>query len=120
MGAGVQFDPATIRAQIAEPIDGGKHGARAAKTLPGQMSLFGDEAGRANIGVGDKQNGQQTALPNKSDAFFDASGLRDRQNQQKSAGVSNEQPALPQATPIDGLFGWQNALQGPNREKVPA
>ena len=101
MGAGVQFDPATIRAQIAEPIDGGKHGARAAKTLPGQMSLFGDEVGRASIGVGDKRNGQQTAVPNQQNA-------------------SQTQPALPQATSIDGLFGWQNALQGPNREKVPA
>ncbi len=65
MGTGVQFDPATIRAQIAEPIDGGKHGARAAKTLPGQMSLFGDEVGRASIGVGDKRSGRQTALPNQ-------------------------------------------------------
>ena len=101
MGAGVQFDPATIRAQIAEPIDGGKHGARAAKTLPGQMSLFVDEVGRASIGVGDKHSGQQTAMP-------------DQQN------ASHAQPALAQATSIDGLFGWQNALQGPSREKVPA
>ena len=65
------------------------------------MSLFGDEVGRASIGVGDKRSEQQTAMPSQQNA-------------------SHAQPTLPQATSIDGLFGWQNALQGPNREKVPA
>lgn len=39
-GFGIDFSKEALRTQLAHPIDGGKHGARAAKTLPGQMSLF--------------------------------------------------------------------------------
>lgn len=37
---GVDFSKDALRAQLAHPIDGGRHGRRAARTLPGQMSLF--------------------------------------------------------------------------------
>lgn len=39
-GQGAEFSPEAIRAQIAAPIDGGRHGSRAAKVAPGQLSLF--------------------------------------------------------------------------------
>lgn len=39
-GCGQRFEPASIRAQLAAPIDGGKHGRRSDKAIPGQMSLF--------------------------------------------------------------------------------
>lgn len=39
-GVGQRFEPSAIRAQLAAPIDGGKHGRRSDKIAPGQMSLF--------------------------------------------------------------------------------
>ena len=39
-GAGVRMRPEDIRPYLAAPIDGGRHGRRADKPLPGQMSLF--------------------------------------------------------------------------------
>lgn len=39
-GKGAEFSPTGLRAELAAPIKGGKHGRRADKTVPGQMSLF--------------------------------------------------------------------------------
>ena len=39
-GAGTPFTPGALRAQLAAPIDGGKHGRRAAKQCQRQLSLF--------------------------------------------------------------------------------
>ncbi len=39
-GAGINFTREALRAQLAAPIEGGKHGRRSDKTTPGQMSLF--------------------------------------------------------------------------------
>lgn len=39
-GSGVPFEPDALRARLAAPIDGGRHGRRADRALPGQMSLF--------------------------------------------------------------------------------
>ncbi len=39
-GIGVEFSPESLRAQLAQPIKGGSHGRRSAKTAPGQLSLF--------------------------------------------------------------------------------
>ena len=39
-GAGLPFTREAIRAQLAAPIEGGRHGRRAAKTAPGQLNLF--------------------------------------------------------------------------------
>ena len=39
-GIGIHFDRASIRSQLAKPIDGGSHGRRCGTVLPGQMSLF--------------------------------------------------------------------------------
>jgi len=37
---GIDFSREVLRAHLAAPIDGGKHGRRAGSILPGQMSLF--------------------------------------------------------------------------------
>ena len=42
-GLGLKFTPEAIRAQLAKPIDGGRHGRRASKPLPGQLNLFESE-----------------------------------------------------------------------------
>lgn len=39
-GSGVDFSREALRARLAAPIQGGRHGRRSDKTLPGQMSLF--------------------------------------------------------------------------------
>lgn len=39
-GSGINFDRPSLRAQLAAPIEGGRHGRRSAKPIPGQMSLF--------------------------------------------------------------------------------
>ena len=44
-GTGIAFDPPTIRAQLKAPINGGRHGRRASKASPGQMSLFEEAMG---------------------------------------------------------------------------
>ena len=97
-GNGVEFCPEALRAQLASPIEGGRHGARSGKVLPGQLSLFGSEVGRAAIGAGDK-----AAMPAGG-----AIGARQLQG-----------PAAAEVAAVaDGVFGWQHALQG--RQKVPA
>ena len=39
-GTGTPFSRDALRAQLAQPIDGGRHGRRADKALPNQLSLF--------------------------------------------------------------------------------
>jgi putative DNA modification/repair radical SAM protein len=39
-GSGADFSREGLRAHLAAPIEGGKHGRRADRALPGQMSLF--------------------------------------------------------------------------------
>ena len=94
----MEFCPEALRSQLASPIEGGRHGARSGKVLPGQLSLFGSEVGRAAIGAGDK-----AAMPAGG-----AIGARQLQG-----------PAAAEVAAVaDGVFGWQHALQG--RQKVPA
>ena len=42
-GAGAEFSKEALRARLAAPIQGGRHGRRADRVLPGQLSLFGDD-----------------------------------------------------------------------------
>ena len=42
-GSGVEFSREALHAMLAAPINGGRHGRRADKALPGQLSLFGNE-----------------------------------------------------------------------------
>lgn len=39
-GCSTEFEPSALRAKLAAPINGGKHGSRSAKVAPGQMSIF--------------------------------------------------------------------------------
>lgn len=39
-GKGIDFTPESLRAQLAAPIQGGRHGRRSTRQCPGQMSLF--------------------------------------------------------------------------------
>lgn len=52
-GTGAAFTREALRAQLAAQIDGGKHGRRADRVLPGQLSLFGGA-------------GEAAALPHRS------------------------------------------------------
>jgi len=42
LGSGVPFTYEALRAQLLQPIDGGRHGRRSDRALPGQLSLFAD------------------------------------------------------------------------------
>ena len=42
-GSGIEFSREGLHAMLAAPINGGRHGRRADKALPGQLSLFGNE-----------------------------------------------------------------------------
>lgn len=141
-GRGVEFCPEALRAQLASPIDGGRHGARAGKAMPGQLSLFGEEQGRASIGRGDKASGDRTDASWLAGSCASSAVGRMGEGRQgdaaalRSAGSSGESfgnssiadstgarakgvlPASEFANVADGLFGWQRALQG--QRKVPA
>ena len=39
-GSGIEFSRESLHAQLAAPINGGRHGRRSAKVAPGQLSLF--------------------------------------------------------------------------------
>lgn len=39
-GRGTPYEKDVLRAELSAPIDGGSHGRRSAKAIPGQMSLF--------------------------------------------------------------------------------
>ena len=135
MGAGIEFDPGTLRAQLAAPIDGGRRGARSAKVITGQMSLFDDGFGRNAIGIGDSGYQEQHALPDGKEqaaAIAQASyltanamGTNAKHEPVDSPSARNQNKQEPAVTtrnrksnPADGQFGWQKAIQG--ELKVPA
>ena len=59
--------PRALRAQLAAPIDGGKHGRRAAKQCQGQLSLFDTLEGQ-------NQHGKRIEEAQARDAFHNAQG----------------------------------------------
>ena len=82
--------------------------------------LFDEGVGRASIGRGD--NGGVAALP-KQKAFVCESGAGWNgvsRSPRSPSGLGGKRLDAGQsvAAMADGIFGWQNALQG--REKVPA
>lgn len=119
-GRGVEFSPEALRAQLASPIDGGKHGARSGKVLPGQLSLFDEGVGRPSIGRGD--NGGAAALPKQKAPMQENRVVRNgvTRSSQAPSGLGGKRLDAGQSVVAvaDGIFGWQNALQG--CEKVPA
>lgn len=62
-GSGVDFSRDALHARLAAPIHGGRHGRRADKTAPGQMSLFESATEAALPGTG-----APAALPEASAA----------------------------------------------------
>ena len=102
-GSGVEFSPGSLRAQLASPIDGGKHGRRAGKTCPGQMSLFDDETTLAEASKATTRNALAgLGQPSKPRTKADARDRRTMRELPEKSQVGHE---------ADGLFGWQKALE---------
>lgn len=140
-GAGTPFTPGALRAQLAAPIDGGKHGRRAAKQCQGQLSLFdpleGQDLRRNRIEEAherDAHHDEQRAGARDTLARSGKAGVGDALGTSQKAGVSgalaiaqktsassSSPRSLPEksalASQADGLFGWQHAI---DKQKVCA
>ncbi len=75
-GLGVEFTPEALRARLAAPIDGGAHGARAAKGCSGQLSLFDESVGRQSLGA---TSAQGLPAPVSADGLFGWQHALDRE-----------------------------------------
>ena len=95
-GAGVPFEQGALRAQLAAPIDGGKHGRRAAKQCDGQLNLF------------DAAEGQEGALASRPTP---ALGNTAAQSERKPSSPAQLPEKSTMAGQADGLFGWQHAIE---------
>lgn len=140
-GAGTPFTPGALRAQLAAPIDGGKHGRRAAKQCQGQLSLFdpleGQDLRRNRIeraherdALYDAQRAgaRDTLARSTKTGVGDALGTSHKAGvsgalaiSQKASASSSSPRSLPEkstlASQVDGLFGWQHAI---DKQKVCA
>ncbi len=94
--AGVPFEQGALRAQLAAPIDGGKHGRRAAKQCDGQLNLF------------DAAEGQEGALASRPTP---ALGNTAAQSERKPSSPAQLPEKSTMAGQADGLFGWQRAIE---------
>ena len=94
-GSGVDFTREGLRAQLAAPIDGGRHGRRADKACAGQLSLF-------------------DAVETPEKARIAGGGAA------ASAGAGRTLPGDggAEGAPADGAFGWQHALATGQAEAV--
>lgn len=140
-GTGTPFAPGALRAQLAAPIDGGKHGRRAAKQCQGQLSLFDPLEGQNQHGKRIEEAQARDALHNaQGTSAHDAptnlarAGVDDAlrtsckastsstpMTAQKTSISSSSPRNLPEkstlASQADGLFGWQHAI---DKQKVCA
>lgn len=140
-GTGTPFAPGALRAQLAAPIDGGKHGRRAAKQCQGQLSLFDPLEGQNRHGKRIEEAQARNALHNaQGTSAHDAptnsarTGADDAlrtsckastsstpMTAQKTSISSSSPRSLPEkstlASQADGLFGWQHAI---DKQKVCA
>ena len=140
-GAGMPLTPGALRAQLAAPIDGGKHGRRAAKQCQGQLSLFdpleGQDLRRNRIEEAHERGAhhdEQRAGARDTHARSAKAGVGDALGTSQKAGVSgalaiaqktsissSSPRSLPEksalASQADGLFGWQHAI---DKQKVCA
>ena len=96
---GVDFSAAWLRAQLASPIDGGRHGRRSAKEAPGQMSLFD--------GLDAQQGHAQPAAP--------ASGPKAMAEHRSGSSLSAPQATSAAAAQLGtasaaGLFGAAHSI----------
>ena len=95
-GEGIAFEADVLRAQLARPIDGGRHGRRADKAIPGQMSLADldesfnpDPAGRASIPQASAGQQQREMLgENGTAALPDAASAGDSARPGASIGLA--------------------------------
>ncbi len=72
-GRGVAFTREALHAALAAPIDGGRHGRRADKAIPGQMSLFDESLDSSGEGLA--SDGDGSAVSSRClDAGADSSG----------------------------------------------
>lgn len=111
-GTGVAFTPEALRAQLAAPIEGGRHGRRAARALPGQLSLFESvdtpgklstpvvasvlAGGGVSVGAG-TDSAMAAGAPLPADGRFSVA------------------PRSVSPSTADGAFGWQRALELPEQ-----
>ena len=111
-GEGIAFEADVLRAQLTAPIDGGRHGRRADKAIPGQMSLadldesFNPEpAGRAPIPSSPTGRPQQDMLGGTA-----APPLLDATNRGRGAGAIESHGSAPsQPKDHDGALVAQAA-----------
>jgi putative DNA modification/repair radical SAM protein len=89
-GAGCTFSRESLHAKLASPIDGGAHGRRADRPIPGQLSLFGnDDEASASQTVG-YTTGRSPRLGDNGEAPASQAELRG-----KPAGQLRASPPLP-------------------------
>ena len=65
-GSGVAYTPEALHAQLAAPIAGGRHGRRANRVLPGQMSLFDQQF---DPKLPQRPEAMRAALPQRPEAM---------------------------------------------------
>lgn len=125
-GAGMPFERGALRAALAAPINGGRHGRRADKTIPGQMSLFEsvetqDSAVRSIPARGQKLL-QNAPLPSESADKSAASSAKPRRARPHASDAheradaykhTRHTPAKPECDQPreDGAFGWEHAVE---------
>ena len=120
-GAGVDFTPEALRAQLAAPIEGGRRGRRSDKACPGQLSLFEsvETPEKARVGAGRPRTALAGhAEPNARSGLYGNASARTVETKRTASrprARADEGALAPEA---DGTFGWQRALEMP--EKVPA
>ena len=91
-GGGIEFSPDTLRAHLACRIDGGSHGRRSGKAIPGQMSL---------AEVDSEFNTDTTGRPFETRAALIRPPLPDAPHPAPSKAIGK-----PVSGPFEPLAGW--------------
>ena len=118
-GQGADFSREGLRAQLVAPIEGGKHGRRADKTIPGQMSLFDSIETPEKKRIAD---GAARARALDSGPAAGGAGAADAADGERSSAAGETVDKRPSAADVanskrssaaDGVYGWQRALEHP-------
>lgn len=104
-GRGIPFTKESLKAQIAAPIDGGKHGRRSDKLVAGQLSLFGDETSFAS-------SIQNRPLPNP----IHHNALKAAKPSAVDKRIDQQNAHVP-ADPVEAL--WSTPLLAPSLSSTP-
>ncbi len=89
-GAGVAFTPEALRAQLAAPIQGGRHGRRATRQCEGQLSLF-DAVDTPEKRKGCRSAGQQLGAAGGEAAALPQSSRQEPQDARRAACATPEE-----------------------------